>query len=30
MIGSPMVSVGIKMYGTDAKGVILKESIVLV
>jgi hypothetical protein len=30
MIGSPMVSVGIKMYGTDAKGTILKESIVLV
>lgn len=30
MIGSPMVSVGIKMYGTDEKGTILKESIVLV
>jgi hypothetical protein len=30
MIGSPMVSVGIKMYGTDTKGNILKESIVLV
>jgi hypothetical protein len=30
MIGSPTVSVGIKMYGTDDKGAILKESIVLV
>jgi hypothetical protein len=30
MIGSPHVSVAIKIYGTDEKGKILKESIVFV
>jgi hypothetical protein len=29
MIGSPVISIGIKIYGTDEKGAILKESIVL-
>jgi hypothetical protein len=30
MVGSPTISVGIKIYGTDEKGKILKESIVLI
>ncbi len=30
MIGIPTISLGIKIYGTDEKGEILKESIVLV
>jgi hypothetical protein len=30
LIGTPTVSLGIKIYGTDDKGKILKESIVLV
>jgi len=30
MIGSPKVSLGIKIYGTDEKGEILKESMVLI
>jgi hypothetical protein len=30
MVGSPTISVGIKIYGTDDKGKILKESIVLI
>jgi hypothetical protein len=30
MIGSPTVSIGIKIYGTDDKGEILKESMVLI
>jgi len=29
MVGTPTVSLGIKLYGTDDKGVILKESLVL-
>lgn len=30
MIGNPTISVGIKIYGTDNKGKILKESMVLI
>jgi hypothetical protein len=30
MVGSPTISVGIKIYGTDEQGKILKESIVLI
>ena len=30
MIGTPTVSLGIKIYGTDDKGEILKESMVLI
>jgi hypothetical protein len=30
MIGNPTVSLGIKMYGTDNKGEVLKESMVLI
>jgi SiaC family regulatory phosphoprotein len=30
MIGTPSVSIGIKIYGTDDKGAIIKESIVLI
>ena len=30
MVGSPVISVGIKVYGTDEKGTILKESIVFI
>lgn len=30
MIGNPTISVGIKIYGTDNKGGILKESMVLI
>ena len=30
MIGTPTVSLGIKIYGTDEKGEILKESMVLI
>jgi hypothetical protein len=30
MIGTPKVSLGIKIYGTDEKGEILKESMVLI
>jgi hypothetical protein len=30
MIGLPSISIGIKIYGTDAKGAILKESTVLI
>jgi hypothetical protein len=30
MVGTPTVSLGIKIYGTDDKGEILKESMVLV
>jgi len=30
MIGSPIVSLGIKIYGTDENGEILKESMVLI
>ncbi len=30
MIGTPSISLGIKIYGTDEKGEILKESMVLV
>jgi hypothetical protein len=30
MIGNPTISVGIKLYGTDDKGEILKESMVLI
>jgi hypothetical protein len=30
MVGSPTISVGIKIYGTDEKGKIMKESIVLI
>jgi hypothetical protein len=30
MIGSPTVSLGIKIYGTDENGEILKESMVLI
>jgi hypothetical protein len=30
IIGTPTISVGIKMYGTDNKGEILKESMVLI
>ena len=30
MIGSPSISLGIKIYGTDEKGEILKESMVLI
>ncbi|OFY65122.1 MAG: hypothetical protein A2V64_04400 [Bacteroidetes bacterium RBG_13_43_22] len=30
MIGSPTISLGIKIYGTDENGEILKESIVLI
>ncbi len=30
LIGSPNISVGIKIYGTDDKGEILKESMVLI
>ena len=30
MIGTPSVSLGIKIYGTDEKGEILKESMVLI
>ena len=30
MIGVPTVSLGIKIYGTDEKGEILKESMVLI
>jgi hypothetical protein len=29
MIGNPTISVGIKIYGTDDKGMIVKESLVL-
>ena len=30
MIGTPVISLGIKIYGTDEKGEILKESMVLI
>ncbi|MCX6254787.1 MAG: SiaC family regulatory phosphoprotein [Bacteroidia bacterium] len=30
MIGTPTISIGIKIYGTDDKGEILKESMVLI
>jgi len=30
MIGSPTISVGIKIYGTNDNGVVLKESMVLI
>lgn len=30
MIGTPTISLGIKIYGTDSKGEILKESMVLI
>jgi hypothetical protein len=30
MIGTPSISLGIKIYGTDEKGEIIKESMVLV
>ncbi len=30
MIGTPTISLGIKIYGTDDKGAILKESMVLI
>ncbi|HEX2921940.1 MAG TPA: SiaC family regulatory phosphoprotein [Bacteroidales bacterium] len=30
MIGTPNISIGIKIYGTDSKGIILKESTVLI
>jgi hypothetical protein len=30
MVGSPVISVGIKIYGTDEQGKIIKESIVLI
>ena len=30
MVGAPRISVGIKIYGTDEKGKIMKESIVFI
>lgn len=30
IIGSPLISIGIKIYGTDSEGQILKESMVLI
>jgi hypothetical protein len=30
MIGSPTISIGIKIYGTDNKGVVIRESTVLI
>jgi len=30
MVGTPSISVGIKIYGTDDNGEILKESMVLI
>lgn len=30
MIGSPTISIGIKVYGTDNKGAVMKESTVLI
>ena len=30
MIGTPTISLGIKIYGTDDKGEIIKESMVLI
>jgi hypothetical protein len=30
MVGTPSISLGIKIYGTDEKGEIIKESMVLI